>query len=256
MKNFIAAVALAAFSAPYARPTSVVILANPTEIVVAGDSKVYGSDEKICKIFKVGSLYWTMSGVTGNSITGYDVGSIVRASYVPGQSVARTLDVFMQTVIRPLQRTMIHDLPFPGFKLEKNSPLQIAFWGFENGHPVIAYTKYTTTGPGDQIRVVPVGKQIVEETDPTRADAVVIGVDTKIVQYAEAHPNWLRDLEASAHLFISLAIEESPQTVGYPISVLSIDRHGFRWTNPNECCHGNLRSTFPPEPRTPPVNRN
>ena len=53
--------------------TSVVILANATGIVVASDSKVMRSKEKICKVLKIGTIYWAMSGYMDNSVTGYGV---------------------------------------------------------------------------------------------------------------------------------------------------------------------------------------
>lgn len=250
MKGLAALLAIIWPTEPYAGGTSIAIIANKKEIVVAADSKVYGSDEKICKIFKVGSVFWAMSGLMDNSATGYNVAEIVKESYVPGKSVEQLLKVFMKNVSVPLGETMIHYYHFPKrFEIIRHNPLEIAFWSFEGGTPVIAYVSYRVTVLGDHLTVAPYDRQIVKCSDQRRADAIVLGVKDRIPHYLETHPSWWQNLAPSAHSFVAISIKESPQSVGYPINELIIHRDGtYHWAEPNKYCRGRLCEGPPPEP--------
>jgi hypothetical protein len=237
-----------------ARATSVVILASPTKIVVAADSMVYGSREKICKVFKIGSVYWAVSGDTENTVTGYNVPRIVQASYTPGQGVVKTRDRFMKEVIGPLTRTMNHLVHFPQFDWVRSGweCLEIAFWGFEEGKPIVAQVRYKMIFNGKQVIVSPFDVQLKRPTG-NQAAGTFLGVRDKAGHYAMSHQDWAIDSESSAFKFISLSIEEAPDKVGPPISELEIYPNGIeRRITTNDCCKGTLHEGLPPLPKKAP----
>jgi hypothetical protein len=122
---------------PHAVATSIVILSNSKEIRVAADSKATPGPAA-CKIFKIGSIYWAMSGLTSNTVTKYDVGKIVKQSYGSGRTVGEMLRVFEKNAETPLQKTMILDHQYSkSFNMVRYHPLEIAFWRFEGGKPVM-----------------------------------------------------------------------------------------------------------------------
>src|SRR5258705_11786508 len=84
----------------HAVANSIVILSNSKEIWVAADSKALPGPAA-CKIFKIGSMYWAMSGLTSNTVKKYDVGKIVKESYGSGRTIGEVLTVFSKKVETP-----------------------------------------------------------------------------------------------------------------------------------------------------------
>jgi hypothetical protein len=62
-----------------------------------------------------------------------------------------------------------------------------------------------------------------------------------------SHPGWGLNLPKTAYHFVTLSIEEAPETVGYPINMLTIRRDGtYSWQAPNEYCYGSPKESPPP----------
>ncbi len=223
--------------------TSIVILITPDKIVVGADSKAVSSQvDKMCKIFKTGSIYWALSGIIGTPETGYSVASIIKKSYIPGQSVEKLFPVFKRNVIEPLRQDLIYlqrERPrdFAGIRYH---PLEIAFWQFEGGKPVIARVFYTTEIVNRRITLKSEEDTVSDcrLTDCTPGIAVLLGAREAITNYVKSHRDWALNLNASAYKFVTMAIGEQPTTVGPPINILTIRQDGsFQWNKPNEYCY-------------------
>jgi hypothetical protein len=249
MKLLAGVVVFLCLAATRARGTSVVILANSKQIVVAADSKVFQSEEKVCKIFKIGSIYWSFSGVQGNSVTGYEVPNIVKQSYAPHRKVAEMLDIFIRNVHDPLEKTMVHLHNFPDtFEVARRHPLEIAFWRFEEGRPVIAHAFYAAEAQGGKVSINIWEKGVTNCCVANQADGVFVGVKDKIFAYAQSHPDWSQNLINAANLFIGLSVKDQPDTVGPPMDVFVIQPNGsHRWIGSHNC-HEEPEESPPPEP--------
>jgi hypothetical protein len=239
-----ALLAISGLIEPHAVATSIVILSNSKEIWVAADSKATPGPAA-CKIFKIGSMYWAMSGLTSNTVTKYDVGKIVKQSYGSGRTVGEMLRVFEKNAETPLQKTMILDHQYSkSFNMVRYHPLEIAFWRFEGGKPVIASVYYTTVVIHNKVSLIREAENITDCTIvdcSRRTDATMLGVRGGMVNYLQSHKDWATsgDLGKMAYFLVQLAIKEAPNTVGYPINVLNIQPDGsHKWDAPNECCHG------------------
>jgi hypothetical protein len=209
----------------------------------------------MCKIYKIGSIYWAMSGLTNESSTKYDVARIVAQSYRPDRTIADLLRAFEKNVETPLQNTMIRYQTSPQeFSKVKNHPLEIAFWGFEGGKSVIAAAYYTTEIIRQKASIKKENEIILNCSIPNdcsgRTEATMLGVHDEIVSHLQSHRDWARhDLGKTAYSLIELSINEARDTVGYPISVLVVHSDGsFKWEKSNECCFGTPadRRSFPP----------
>jgi len=228
---------------PAADGTCVVILADSKQIVVAADSKIGNSPEhKLCKIFKVGSVYWAMSGLVSKHVAGYDVAAIVQESYRPGRSVADTLKSFDKNVTIPLVKALEYLRISPKeFEQIRYHPLEIAFWAIEDGKPVVAHVFYTTEVAGNTISLRTSEEIIVDcrkENCSTITRATFLGGREDILKYLPQHPEWTSDLAHTAQLLVDVSVHEAPQAVGYPITEIAVSLDGkYRWVSLNEYCH-------------------
>ena len=249
MKKFVILVLVFVMTATYADATAIVIVANPTEIYVAADTKLYRSEEKICKIYQIGSVYWAMSGVTANSVTGYDVARIVKQSYATGQSVEKTLDSFDKRVREPLAKTLTHLSHYPIFEAVRRHPLEIAFWAFEHGKPIIGSITYTSNVNGNQLTLSIVNRGLQDCSAKDQECAVFLGVKGKSFPYAQTK-DWGPNLASAAHMFMDMSLKEAPDTVGKPIEELIILPDGNNhWATSNKYCVGKPCAGPPPEPQ-------
>jgi hypothetical protein len=228
------------FSELYSRGTSIAILYNSQEIVAAADSKAFGGPN-VCKTYKIGNIYWAFSGRLNDPKNGYSVPEMVTRSYGGGHSVGITFGNFKKMSIASLT-TELNDLYHQdrkGFETIRYHPLQIAFWAFERGRPVVAQVVYTSQLSGNRVSVKEVNESIddcsVEDClHNTRATA--LGVQGSMAAYASSHPNWTRNLVESARHFVEGSIGEAPKTVGPPISILVVKNDGSNWEQPTQYC--------------------
>jgi hypothetical protein len=223
--------------------TSIVILNNSQEIVVAADSKMYGLEGGTCKIFQIGPMYWAMSG-KANAKGAYNIPAIVERSYSQGHGIAGTLQQFKKNSAGPLEEYMeyLRRHSPKMFELARNNPLQMAFWGFEGGKPVVAYVYYTARVIDNRVSI----HEVEELTTDCRSvdcaanvQAAMLGVHGSIVAYVQSHPDWAAggDLLQVARHFVELAIAEAPDTVGKPINIMIVHSDGSHlWAPHSDYC--------------------
>jgi hypothetical protein len=224
--------------------TSIVILNNANQIVVSADAmEVHnGPAMSICKIFKIGTVYWAVSGVMFDSEAKYSIAEIVKKSYIPGSTVEQLLNAFEKNAVNPLKSTLEYDLLMSprNFQTVRYHPLEIAFWAFERGKPVVAHVFYTTKLNGRKIDLVKYDETIVDcrrEDCSIHAHATLLGAKDSILKWASSHPSWGYGIVTASPNMVKLSVAESPRTVGLPISTFLIDAKGGQWITKNECCY-------------------
>jgi len=236
--------------------TAIVIVITPNTIFAASDSKNSGGgNEHICKTFKTGSIYWSMSGVLGPAgFAHYYVPTIVKKSYVPGRDVANTMVAFRRNVRLPLQNLLESmRLSRPGlFEIAQYHPLEIAFWQFEDGRPVVLFVTYKASVVGNRVSLMVEsegGFDCRKINCATQTNVVFLGTHEEIRAYANSHPSWTLNPAQSASYFVNLEVASHPDVVGYPINDLAIHSdNSSEWASPNEVCHGIPQNGLPPPP--------
>jgi hypothetical protein len=85
--------------------TSIVVSTDLQQIVVGADSKIVQSDEKLCKVFKTGQMFWAMSGQI-DPFGSYNVPATVAAARRESTSIEEAFQRFQTKIIGPLQGEM------------------------------------------------------------------------------------------------------------------------------------------------------
>lgn len=227
---------------PYSVGTTVVAFWTPDRIIVGADSKGRRGGELgegellVCKIRQVGNVFYALSGLREDPETGFDAHSIVvRAYNTPGRLIDK-VNAFERLVSEPLSNVLAHikakyPLNFERDFGNKGGGMDIVFFGYENGRPVMItrrigrrdYSRRRLEYPGD-FPNSPFG-------------AVYMGQHDSINRFRVANPGWQRmGLEKAMRRFIQMEIEEHPETVGPPIDILVIDNSGARWIQKKPEC--------------------
>jgi hypothetical protein len=245
VKLLVTALMLVQGSQHSCKATSIVILINSEQIVVSADSlkNENGRKVKMCKIFKSGSIYWAISGIWDFPPTKYSIAEIVKRSSAKGTDVEGMLKAVEVNSVKPLVKALQYELLMEprAFETVRYHPLEIAFWTFRDGKPVIASVDYSAKLNGRKVILVKDDENIwdcARDNCSTQTHAQVLGVRTAIVNYTASHSDWSRQsLVTIGPKFVSLAIVEQSATVGPPINTLVITQSGDKWISPNECCY-------------------
>jgi hypothetical protein len=135
------------------------------------------------------------------------------------------------------------------FNVIKNHPLDIAFFGFEQGIPILAHIQYEIADPGaPSLKIIPRPEITVGKCANGRSNmcGVIIGVKSKAMQYLNSHQIWA-DLVVTARSAIEASISEEPDGVGPPIRIWTITPSGIQ-ANQNGCP---IKGEPPPLPQPP-----
>jgi hypothetical protein len=233
--------ALAALSVTRAslHATTVVVLWNPNEIVVAADSRGIWSDRSgdrfvnRCKIRWTNDFFYAIAGLGTETGSGFDVDRIVaQAARYPGQ-ISRKVMEFEQLVKSPLARalasirTSTPQLYQSEVVAKGGHALDVVFFGFQSGEPFLFARRF---GSGD------FSGENYQPTFPSSGH-LILGEQDAIVAYIRSNPRWSEaGLVSAANRMIELQIAATPQTVGHPINILAVNRSGARWAfSPRGC---------------------
>ena len=116
--------------------------------------------------------------------------------------------------------------------------LAIAFFGIENGKPVMAFVNYQKEDRADGVFSIKIEDQGVfgQCPDGHNVCGELLGKKAKGMAYLSAHKGWGGgDLTETVKKIVILEIEEAPDFVSEPISVLRIGQSGTFWIAQNNC---------------------
>jgi len=120
----------------------------------------------------------------------------------------------------------------------------VLFVGAQNGQSVILARGYRFDGTGG---IKPVSSDVTEDRQGV---GFFGGANQAIAAYIKAHKNWQKmDKVAAARKFVQLEIDASPQWVGPPISIVTVNHlDQKKWVDPGVC------ASPPPAPTAEPKN--
>ncbi len=198
--------------------TSVVVLNNSTQIVVAADSKVgtVGADNKIidsrmCKILKHNGFFYTIGGPVIIKGPGFkSVFDAVRKASQNTTDIGAINRSFDRLIFAPLQRNISETyLKSPEMYQEDiqnrgGIALEIAFFQMKNKVPLVYGSRFNFTISGKTItlqRPEHVPPCVLHPELGTIACAVIVGQKEAIFRYMASH-HWGSSLIEDARTFV------------------------------------------------------
>jgi hypothetical protein len=233
--------------------TSIVILANQTQIAVAADSKMLarrGREHKelnVCKIWSHRNFFFAFAGMFANdssdAAAGYSaVNLLLKAS--TGLKDFEKIDSRFDNLIRaPLQRQIDADFAADpaSFREKHKGPepivLELAIFGITSNGTEMLQSNVTLSFVGGRPKIGKINHYSCK--NGTGDCFMPLGARNAIDNEVAIRP-LTGDLAADAERLVNVEVQALPQSVGGPIRVILIDRSGVDKRNPQDSC---------PEPR-------
>jgi hypothetical protein len=227
--------------------TSVVVFRTDNAIYAAADSQA-GQVAGVCKFFKVGDVFFSLSGpyfpASREIVSRADVTlSNIRPSV---KNFERLFSPFLQDALEQGRketpgkyRELVHSgLPETDF----------VFFGMRGGTPIVAIASFHIDDSQGPVRVTTAPEQFLDGPhcpDSQLICGATMGYDKAIKAFVSKHPDWWRatDLAGLVRNFVQIEINDQPEYVGPPVRVLRIDAKGARWIQHGEGCSIAVRRT-------------
>jgi|HubBroStandDraft_6_1064221.scaffolds.fasta_scaffold79430_3 hypothetical protein len=225
------------FACSPARGTSIVVLANRTQIAVAADSAETDSKGKnnrqACKIFRLRNFFFVVSGTFRKD----EIDSLA----VAAQGTDDLVEIqkrFNELVKKPLEAVVENRLAHvPSYAMElrgNTQVLQVIIFRLDPTGPVLAESMFP-------FKLLKSGKVRIEDAQTRICKngegecSLIIGEAEEAKQYVSKHPLG-QDLIADAEQLVRIEAEAHPGTVGGNISMLLLDAGGTHPINMSPGC--------------------
>ena len=226
----------------------------PPLVVVAADSAgtytLRGLDKPsavspICKIHQSGNIFFAVSGIINDPITGFNVPTIVAQA-------SRSKDAIIDRVeeaARRLRSALPKELKYlrsedpSAYKRRFEAPkyaVAVLFFAFENKVPVLmAIVFEATSSPSGAIHIAMRRSSCPGSDCPNGVLNLYLGRHEAIDRFtADHHIRVLSpyDIVAIARSLVELEIVDASDEVQPPVDVLLVDADGPRWINKKKEC--------------------
>lgn len=232
-----------------ARATTVVALATPRGIILAGDSRIITIDGKrsdsICKIRSEGDLYFTTAGLFASRLAGFNAWDIMR-------NIARTSDTgrlsdIMTRFNVETASALFQERGAVEQALKVNVNFNLAETMVLRSEGGVVRVLFSQTDISNGLRhLTPEGARNLSFNRQTQSmiggtgqqlEMLAIGMRDHILHYQSLHPDWTNmDAVSVARMFVQLEIAAHPELVGPPVAILEIKRDGSsNWIDRGVC---------------------
>jgi hypothetical protein len=228
--------------------TTIAGFRTTSSIIIGADSREIDGQEvlpdPVCKIYQSGrsQRFWVSAQLWEDLDSGFSVEAVVNRAAHKTASLSDWVGAFDRQIVSELQRTIrivrSEDPEAFGDRYAGRHILEIVFFGFEQGVPVVFYRDYRTDARG---RLQEPEK--LHCPGPKCKDSVehfCLGECAHATAYKKSEQMRSRTLAETIRDEIRAEIK-TDWTVGPPIDVLRIDRTGAHWIERE------------PESRCPPI---
>jgi hypothetical protein len=250
--------------------TAIVVIRTPTMIIIAADSM--GSyegapPEIVCKIYQVGSIVYTVSGVTEDKGSGYDLPQVIATELRKSRNANSTIDMVerhAQDSLSTQLTLMRKDKPavFNKRIMEdaKGFAASFAIAQFINTVPTVFIREFQVSIESERIKIIPHRQKFPgtgSNASKTSVNYSALGVHTAIDRYRHANGVLGEDFVANSRKLIQLEIDdpEDGKKVGGPIDIVRITRNRVERIQCKDKCPKIFQienpSPIKPGPKTP-----
>ena len=236
MKRAVLEGLLVAICAASSCATTVVLVRTPEHIVIAADSLWLGTADWHryfpyigCKITRVGNVYFAVSTVDSDAM---QVQALARRAISHSASVIGAARKFRGSLDEIAKRTAAHEVQSNIAMCRRKICTEVAFFGIEQGVPVIAELKLEQIGgTRESLKLVPHEYVCPGNCDRRRTTVWILGRRDRLMRKQKVDTNLVARYldEATARRWVELEAAADPQYVGGPIDVLMLDSLGAHW---------------------------
>jgi hypothetical protein len=225
-------------AATSATATSIVVLANTTQIAVAADSKQMTAKGQpspdVCKIFRYGQFFVVMAGIINNNAMYNPIQTLAKAA----KGVTDLVEIqkrFDRLIKGSLQTQVDFRLAnVPGYeqqvRLTKPNAFEIIIFQLTSNGPTLVQSLFPIQIPREGS--VTVGNPYHNTCKNGEGEcSLAIGDTEEIKQFTEKYHLEGRDLVADATNLVHIEAVAHPDTVGGNINLLLIDSTGTHQIN-------------------------
>ena len=260
-------VVLSAAAPFHARATSIVAYVSPSEVLIAADSKVYGTDMKRtvffeeCKIRLAGKFVYASAGLAVYPKLRFNVWEIVSKALQDKRTLREatlaSTDALKAAVV-PVLEKMKRDEPdmFKAQILKGDGEfLQIIFAGLEGGKPVMYARGLQVVFDSNQKILIRVNNASCDENCVEgETNWFFLGEADAIDRFMKHNEGKItfNDVAEAIKYLVQLEIDdpEASKKVGAPIDVIRVSARGIEWVQKKRSCDETRARLFTLE--TPP----
>lgn len=223
--------------------TSILVVVNPTEIVIGADSKIQVEDKgqlivttvPTCKVYQVNGVVFAGANLI-TSRTGYNAYAIAIKVLDGNGKFLDKVAQFERRIHDPLLKTLIGEKQNnpKSFKenLEGLIALDVVFATFEGGSPIVSFRRFICKkGKGDKVSIDIKRKDC--SGDCAKGFYRFLGHGEAANNWIAKHPSiWNRGIAEAVRHLIWVEIEDQPRYVGGPIDILRMSKDETCWVGP------------------------
>jgi hypothetical protein len=232
------------FSCGVSEATQNIAIKGRDWVVIGADSRITtpgASPSQACKIFQVGTFFWTSGGIDHDRSTGFRIESFFSKDAVSRfPRVEDVLNAIGTDLLAPLQQELpILQREFPWLYsrvMSGQTDLLDLTAARVSQERVEMYLKKFPVLNG-RVITQPAATCEPPSRDKAGLDRCMdVTLNPGVNEYIDSHPDIWSDTVVSAVDRIMKAAEAgSPETVGPPFSILEITVNGARWLRQNDC---------------------
>jgi len=227
--------------------TTLIGLRTPDGFIIAVDSKptYRGPGIKgppiVCKIFQLGSLYFSVAGLAEDRSRGFSPEKIIADNFSFADSLARNmgrLELFLSGSLNDEMKRMKAEDP-DNFALgEKDGPYTLSIVAGEmvDGIPQMSARGLKYDHRSLKITITPLncpGEDCPNGTQFFFAGKADIAMNMARDFFRSTTP---RDPVADARSMVQAEIQAAPEAVGPPITIVRVDKNGASWPSNDAGC--------------------
>jgi len=216
--------------------SAAVVFRNTNEIVVAADCKAIYLDKQnageLCKIhfFPSQNIGFVAAGAIINKGIGYNLNNFAKEICLSSSYIAEKGSLFVKEILPSFIDNLNSMRKFKGFinfNIREQSA-EVCFFGFEKNIAVISHVKIIPNSSYFDTGKYEVQIKNTDSTNINDSKVYFLGASDQMYE-ALASGKIKLPYTKAANQLIEIAINNNSETVGYPISILSIKKDFFEW---------------------------
>ncbi|HWN93872.1 MAG TPA: hypothetical protein VNT99_02465 [Methylomirabilota bacterium] len=227
--------------------TAIAAIRTDNEIVVAADSRVVNADDTpdpkpLCKIRQIRNLFFSVSGMSEDPPSGFDVFRIIDNSVQAEGSFLDRITTFETSAKIPLEKALerlrVERPHIYQHNFSHMAPLGVIFFGLETNTLFLFHRRFVINSPTNQPVTVKIERRACPGSDcPGGIGHVFVGPSEDVKRFQTDNPNyWKGNLVATARKFVQMRIDTKAVSVGPPIDIIRLTRNGAEGIQrKNEC---------------------
>lgn len=231
--------------------SAAIAIRTPSEIVLGADSigivkqggKLIGTTNTICKIARIGSVFFVHTGLTEYPKTNFQVTALALEADRKGVLLVDKVKVFEDLMLKSLRVVMEHmrtgdrsDRLEYKKSYRNKRVVDVAFFGVEHEVPLLLTRFFNVTSNSGPVSVTVEGQDCPGDC-LDGSGYIPLGESEALRAYVTQHPTIFADkgLIQAAQFLLQFQINSMPTKLAAPIDILRVTKDGAEWICKKPC---------------------